>query len=292
MKTKVIITASLQKSGTALIYLHPKFFSMKMKFFFAASILFSFGTSLFAQTAMTPEQMWKLGRVGAETVTPDHKNLVYGVSYPDMAANKSERNLYSVPLEGGVAKQLTKTEGTEYNVVSAPDGKMGYLYQGQYWESNWDGMGAKQISKIDGGVDNLKFSADGKYVLYTADVKITHTYEDRYSDLDKANAHESDELMYRHWDSWEDGAYSHVFFASYFNGTITDPKDIMLTEPYDCPQKPDGGAEDVIWNGAGDGIIYVCKKLSGKDYAVSTNSDLYYYSIATGKTQDLTTELK
>jgi dipeptidyl aminopeptidase/acylaminoacyl peptidase len=245
-----------------------------------------------AQTAMTPEMMWKLGRVSPEMITTDHKNLIYGVSVADLTANKSERNIYSVPIEGGVAKQITKSEGSESNVVSSPNGKMGYLYKGQYWEANWDGTAAKQVSHMDGDISNLKFAPDGKYVLFTQEIKVLQTYHERYPDLPKANAHESDDLMYRHWDTWEDGSFSHVFYASYYNGVITDPKDIMKGEPFDCPQQPDGGAEDVIWNGAGDGIIYVCKKLSGKEYAVSTNSDLYYYSIASGKTQDLTTELK
>ncbi|MEO5673342.1 MAG: S9 family peptidase, partial [Chitinophagales bacterium] len=144
----------------------------------------------------------------------------------------------------------------------------------------------------DGDIDNLKFSSDGKYILYTSDVKVSTTWQDRNPDLSKANAHEANALMYRHWNTWEDGSFSHIFYASYYNGLITDPKDIMRGEAYDCPQQPMGGAEDVIWNGAGDGIIYVCKKLSGKDYAISTNTDLYYYSIATGKTQTLTADLK
>lgn len=265
---------------------------MNQKVSLLLSLFLSLFTFSWSQTPLTPELLWKLGRVSPETITDDKKNLVYGVSYYDIAANKGERQLYSAPIEGGVAKQITKTEGSESNVVIAPNGKMGYLFKGQYWESNWDGTNSKQVSKMEGDISNLKFSSDGKYILYTQDVKISTTYHDRYPDLPKADAHEADDLMYRHWDTWEDGNFSHVFYASYYNGMITDPKDIMAGEPYDCPLQPHGGAEDVIWNGAGDGIIYVCKKLSGKDYAVSTNSNLYFYSIATGKTQNLTTELK
>ena len=268
---------------------------MNKKLFLSLSLFscssLSLSTVSYSQTPLTPELLWKLGRVSAEMVTADQKNLVYGVTYYDVAANKGERQLYSIPIEGGVAKQISKTAGAS-NVVIAPNGKMGYLFKGQYWESNWDGTSAKQVSKMDGDLSNLKFSSDGKYLLFTKDVKVSTTYYDRYPDLPKADAHEADDLMYRHWDTWEDGSFSHVFYASYYNGVITDPKDIMQGEPYDCPNPPDGGAEDVIWNGAGDGIIYVCKKLSGKEYALSTNTDLYFYSIATGKTQDLTHELK
>ncbi|HYV95423.1 MAG TPA: prolyl oligopeptidase family serine peptidase [Chitinophagales bacterium] len=264
---------------------------MNKKLTLSLFFLLSLSTLSYSQTPLTPELLWKLGRVNPEMVTADHQNLIYGVTYYDMAANKGEGNLYSIPLGGGLPKQITKTGGAS-NVVTTPTGKMGYLYQGQYWESNWDGTKPKQISHTDGDISLLKFSSDGKYLLYAQDVKVATTYHDRYPDLDKANAHEADDLMYRHWNVWEDGNFSHIFYASYYNGVITDAKDIMQGEPYDCPQQPMGGAEDVIWNGAGDGIIYVCKKLSGKEYAVSTNTDLYFYSIATGKTQVLTTELK
>jgi len=86
--------------------------------------------------------------------------------------------------------------------------------------------------------------------------------------------------------------YSHIYVGSYYQGAITDVKDIMQGEAYDCPQQPFGGGEDVTFTNAGNGVIYVCKKLSGKDYAVSTNTDLYYYDITTGKTQDLTPDRK
>jgi len=272
------------------LYLRLKHFFMK-KIFLALSIFLSADKISFSQNVMTPDLLWKLGRVSPEIVSPDG-NLIYSVRYYDMNANKGESNLYSIPVEGGPEKQLTKTEGTESNVVVAPDGKMGYLYKGKYWEANWDGSGAKLFIKSDSDITNLKFSPDGKSVMYTKDVKVSTLWQDRYPDLQKADAHEADNLMYRHWDSWEDGNFSHVFVASYYNGTLTDVKDIMEDEPFDCPQQPDGGPEDIVWTANGDGVIYVCKKLSGKQYAVSTNTDLYYYNLASGKTQNLTADSK
>ncbi len=262
-----------------------------MRKFILSIILISSYIITQSQSVMTPELLWKLGRVSPEIISPDG-NLIYRVTYYNMDSNKGESNLYSIPLQGGTEKQITKTQGTESNVVVSPNGKMGFLYKGQYWEANWDGSNAKQITKADGDISIWKFSPDGRYVLYTKDVKVGTTWNDRYPDLTRANAHEADDLMYRHWDSWEDGYYSHVFVASYYNGTLTDEKDVMPGEPYDSPQQPDGGPEDVVWTGNGESVIYVCKKLSGKKYAVSTNTDLYYYNISSGKTQNLTTELK
>ena len=242
------------------------------------------------QNVMTPELLWKLGRVSPETVSPEG-NLIYRVTYYDMDANKGESNLYSVPIHGGTETQLTKTTGTEYNVVSAPNDKMGFLYNGDYWEANWDGTSAKQITK-SGDFTNWKFSPDGRYVMYTKDVKVAYTWQDRHPDLPKADAHLADDLMYRHWDTWEDGNYSHLFVASYYDGVLTDDRDIMQGEPFDCPLAPDGGPEDFVWAGNGEGVFYSCKKLSGKQDAISTNTNIYYYSIGTGKTQNMTTDLR
>jgi dipeptidyl aminopeptidase/acylaminoacyl peptidase len=265
---------------------------MTRKFANSFLLIIVFCISVSAQQALTPEMLWKLGKVGGEMISPDGKNAIYGVTFYNMAENKGERNLYSIPVNGGEAKQLTSTTGAEAGVQITPSGKMGYLYKAQWWEANWDGTGAKQISNIEGGIDNVKFSSDGKYVLFTREVKVQKTWEDRYPDLQKAAAHEADDLMYRHWDTWTDGNFNHVFYASYFENAFTNPKDIMTGETFDCPQKPDGGAEDVTWDALGTGIIYVCKKKSGKEAAISTNTDLYYYNLSNGNTTNITNEGK
>jgi dipeptidyl aminopeptidase/acylaminoacyl peptidase len=265
------------------------FLFIMMKITFAFSLAFvSFLAN--SQNVMTPELLWKLGRVSPETVSPEG-NLIYRVTYYDMDANKGESNLYSIPVNGGTETQLTKTAGTEYNVVSAPNGKMGFLYNGDYWEANWDGTSPRQITK-KGDITQWKFSPDARYVMYTKEVKVAYTWQDRYPALSKANAHLADDLMYRHWDTWEDGNYSHIFVASYYDGELTNDRDIMQGEPFDCPLQPHGGAEDFVWSGNGEGVFYACKKHSGKQYAVSTNTGIYYYSIGTGKTQLLTPDLK
>ena len=247
-----------------------------------------FSCPLFSQNVMTQELLWQLGRVGGETLTPDGQNVIYGISNPDMAANRSERNLYSIPLTGGQPKQITTTTGTEYNVVKTPSGKMGFLYKGQLWEANWDGTEAKQISQTADAIDNVKFSPDGKYVFYTRDVKLERNTQDLYPNLDKSSGMIIDDLMYRHWTDWEDGMYSHIFVSKVLNGVFGEGDDIMPGERFDCPQKPDGGAEDIIWSPDSKSLVYVCKKLSGKAYAISTNTDLFQFNVTTGNTTNLT----
>ncbi|NSL89257.1 S9 family peptidase [Chitinophaga sp. Mgbs1] len=241
-----------------------------------------------AQEKMTPELLWQLGRVSGEAVTADGKSVIYGVSRVNMADNKSEKNLFVVPLTGGQSQQLTRTPGGEGDVAILPGNRIGFSLKGQWWEMNADGSDAVQKTKGAGDMQNIRISPDGKHILFSREVKIKKiSGSDHYTDLPKSNVQIYDNLNYRHWDTWEDGNFSHVFYATYTNGEIGTPVDIMADEPYDCPQMPHGGAEDMIWSQDGKSIVYVCKKKYGKDYAVSTNTDIYEYDLAAKTTRNL-----
>ncbi len=212
-------------------------------------LLFISGSGfLQAQSPLTPELLWKLGRVSGLGVTADGKNVIYSVSTPDAVENKSSRKMYQIPIDGGSAKEISKNPLTDKNV-----------------------------------------SPDGKYMLSNKEVKLVNTAgSDLYPELTKSNAYVFEDIPIRHWDTWEDGAYDHVFLSKIINGEPTDEIDLMVGEPYDSPQKPFGGDEDYIWNPDNKSVVYVTKKKSGKEYAVSTNTDLYTYEIASGKTKNLT----
>ncbi|HET8963310.1 MAG TPA: S9 family peptidase [Chitinophagales bacterium] len=261
----------------------------KYIFLLAAIVMMQFVS---AQDVMTPELLWSLGRVNAECVSADKSAVIYSVKYYDQAANSGESNLYAVKISDGSVKQLTNTKGTEYNVVILPNGKMGYLLNSQLYQAEWDGSAAKQITNFTAGLDNVKFSDDGTSIIFSGEVKTGKTLADLYPQYPKADVKIIDDLMFRHWDIWEDENSSHVFYAKWNNGNISNVVDIMENEPYDCPTKPWGGAEDFIWGKDGKSIIYVTKKLTGKEYAVSTNTDLYEYEISTAKTKNLTPNFK
>ncbi|WP_442885809.1 TolB family protein, partial [Chitinophaga sp.] len=242
-----------------------------------------------AQQTMTPELLWKLGRVGGETVLEDG-TVVFGVSRYNLEENKSERNLWTVPLTGGTPRQLTSTPGGESFVKALPGGKILYSHKGQLWEMDKDGSNPVQKTNVEGGLQNARISPDGKHILFSREVEMEKILaKDKYADLPKANAHIYTNLNYRHWDTWEDGKYNHVFYASFdaATGNVGTPVDIMPGEPFDCPQMPFGGAEDFIWSPDGSQIIYVCKKKQGKEYAVSTNTDIYRYTLTTKQTENL-----
>lgn len=241
-----------------------------------------------AQKALTPELMWTLSRVSPEIVSVDGKSVYFGISNTDMKANKNERNIYSIAVNGGGLKQITKDAGNETDLQQLSNGKILYTYKGQIWIMNADGDKPEAITKGEQNYSTLKISPDGRKILFSRDVKVRKTSQDIYPDLDKANARIIDNLMYRHWADWEDESVSHIFIADFDGKTLSNEKDIMQGEEFDCPQQPEGGPEDVIWSTDCKSIYYVCKKKTGKEYSLSTNTDIYVYDIASGKTTNFT----
>jgi dipeptidyl aminopeptidase/acylaminoacyl peptidase len=243
---------------------------------------------------MTPEVLWMLGRVSEMQVSPDGSQVLYGVTWFDVEKNKGNRDLYMVDL-GGKKKvtRLTMTDASEFNARWRPDGKrIGYLAPNdsgivQLWEMNPDGTGSKILTGFKESMTGFSYSPDGSRLLYTMDVKLDQACTDVYPDLPKSNAVIANNLMYRHWDHWHDQRWSHIFFTSYDPSSIKAGFDIMDGEKYDSPMLPHGGMEQIAWSPDGNRIAYTCKKLSGKDYATSTNSEIYLYDIQKKKTENL-----
>ncbi|UKN03363.1 S9 family peptidase [Paracrocinitomix mangrovi] len=252
----------------------------------------------FAQDRMTPELLWDLKRVGGPQVSPDGKKLMYSIRKYDLKNNKSSSDLFVGEL-GLPAKQITHSAATEANALWSNDGqKIYYLAAADegmnVFEMSWYGKDVKQVSFVKGGMNGFKISPDGKRLLYIADVKMNKVSGSEYHpDMDKSDVRIYDNLMYRHWGSWEDGLRSHIFVADIVEGKVSDAGiDIMEGEDFDSPLMPFGGMEEITFSPDSKKIVYVCKKKVGRDYAVSTNSDLYQYDIISGKTINLTPDNK
>ncbi|MFA8449546.1 MAG: alpha/beta fold hydrolase [Bacteroidales bacterium] len=240
---------------------------------------------------MTPEVLWSMGRLSDEQISPDGKHILYGVSYYDVPLNKSNRDLYILDTDGNNAKQLTKTPRGIYSATWTPDGKkIAYMSfesgSMQLWTMTTDGTNPTQISDIENGISGFKFSPDGKKVLLVREIYPEKKFKELYKDLPQTTGRVEDDLMYRHWDVWVD-SYPHPFIADFDGNKLNNIVDIMEGEPYESPVKPWGGTEQISWSPDGKTIAYTSRKLVGKDYALSTNTDVYLYNIDTKKTQNL-----
>ncbi|MCD6598073.1 MAG: S9 family peptidase, partial [Bacteroidales bacterium] len=153
---------------------------------------------------------------------------------------------------------------------------------------NPDGSGVKKVSEIEGGITAFEYSPDQSKIYYLKSVKLDDNIHDLFPDLPKANARLETDIMYRHWDTWHDYTYNHIFVADYLKNKLGKGKDIMEGEKFDSPMKPFGGTEQIAWSPDGEMLAYTCKKKVGKAYSLSTNSDIYFYNVETGKTVNFT----
>ena len=97
--------------------------------------------------------------------------------------------------------------------------------------------------------------------------------------------------MYKHWDEWVT-TVPHPFVADFDGESISNPVDVMEGELFESPMKPFGGIEQLAWNTTSDKIAYTSRKKTGKEYAISTNSDIYVYDLNTKQTTNITEENK
>ncbi|MGF1638550.1 MAG: prolyl oligopeptidase family serine peptidase [Cyclobacteriaceae bacterium] len=250
--------------------------------------------NLNAQDLLSPELLWQLKQMSEVKVSPDGKTILFTLSTPDLTANKSKRELYAMPLAGGEPASIYNPGKSISNASWRPDGKaIGFLMETdgemQLWEVDIRGENPKQVSFVKGGIGDFKYAPDLRHISFTKKVKDEKQPKVSFEDLPLADAMLYDDLMYRHWDSWSDGTSKHVFVAALNDGRVSDDiVDIMEGEPFDSPLAPFGGGEQIAWSADGKSLAYVSKKLTGHDYAVSTNSDIYHYDIATKTTKNLT----
>jgi dipeptidyl aminopeptidase/acylaminoacyl peptidase len=246
-----------------------------------------------ATDRMTPEVLWSLGRVGEIEVSPDAKQILFSIAYYDIPQNKGNRELYVMSTDGSDLKQLTKTPENESNYLWRPDGKkIAYLStasgSAQIWEMNPDGSAKTQVSNFEGGLNGFSYSPDQKKVAFSAEVKLENAeIKKLYDGLPLAQGRVIDKMMFRHWDEWRE-TYSHLFIADLDGGKMSNPVDLFTGDPYDFPNKPFSGMEQLSWSPDSKNLAYSCVKKDGKAYAISTNADVYTYNLETKQTSNMT----
>lgn len=241
---------------------------------------------------MTPEILHSFGRLGDVQVSPDQSKILYGVTYVSIEQNRTNRELFTMNTDGSDKKQITQSPKSENNAIWVKNGnKIAFLSSengsSQIWEMNPDGSGKIQISDVDGGINGFNYSPDGNKILFFKNIKYGERTVDKYKDLPKASGRIIDDLMYKHWSEWVE-EIPHSFVADFDGSKLSNIIDILGNEPYECPMLPFGGMEQLAWSPDSKTIAYTCRKKTGLDYALSTNSDIYLYNLETKSTKNLT----
>ena len=243
---------------------------------------------------MTPEVLESFGRLGEMTVAPDGKSIAFTLTYEDIQENKGNSEIYLTDPEGKEMKRLTTTAESEGGLQWISNGeRLAFIAKDsetekpQVFSIKADGSDRQRHSKLESGVESFVFSPDGKKMAFSAAIKPYNQDTTVFKDLPKTSGRVVNDLMYKHWDQWVT-EIPHPFVADFDGKEISNPKDMMQGEPFEGPMRPFGGAESFAWSPDSKKLIYVSRKEAGKDYAFSTNSNLYLYDLASGKTECLT----
>lgn len=237
---------------------------------------------------LTPEVMHNMGKVSDPQVSPDGKEILYGVSFTEIARNKNNRELFIMDVDGGNIRQITSTAKSENNARWINQGKeIMFLQSGELYKMDREGKNRVKIGEYGNGISEFKLSPDETKILFVSNIKSIQKAGDVWSDLEKATGRMIDKLMYRHWDHFVE-EIPHPFVADFDGKSISNIFDILEGEPYESPTLPLSGIEQLSWSPDGTKILYASRKLTGRDYAYSTNTDIYLYDIGNKSHLNLT----
>ncbi|ROI00206.1 S9 family peptidase [Chryseobacterium daecheongense] len=237
-----------------------------------------------AQQLMTPEILWTLKKVGVQAVSPDQSSLIYKVGQVDLKTEKTKNENYFLNILSSQSSKIDLGKKAliqwDKNGIYAQEGDKIYLSKdsGKTWTEFY----------TIGEVDNVVISPDGKKIAFSKQVLVEKLMgKDKYNDTPKTTAQIYTDLNHRHWDYFNEGKYNHVFVVN-VSDKVESAKDLLDGKTWDSPQRPFGGAEDFIWSPDSAQLLYVTKPKSGKEYATSTNTDIFAYDLASGTTKNLT----
>lgn len=237
-----------------------------------------------AQNVMTPEKLWTLNKFSVSAVSPDQSSLIYNVGKVDLKTEKTNSKKYVLNLKDSSPSNFNLGKKTliqwDKNGLYAQEGDKIYLSKdsGKTWTEFF----------TIGEVDNIVISPDGKKIAFSKQVLVEKLMaKDKFADTPKSTGQVYTDLNHRHWDYFNEGKYNHVFVVN-ASENVDKARDLLEGKAWDAPQRPFGGSEDFVWSPDSSKLLYVTKPLSGAEYAKSTNTDIFAYDLATGKTENLT----
>ncbi|MCK6445066.1 MAG: S9 family peptidase [Planctomycetes bacterium] len=226
--------------------------------------------------------MLAMQRIGEPTLSPDGKWLAFSLRTTDVDANRGRFDLWVVSSDGATLRRLTTHDAADTAPQFSKDGKSLFFLSTrsgsqQLWRIALDGGEPRQVTDLPIDVNAYRPFGDDRRFALALDVWVDaktladSVAKDEAQAKSKVSARVYDELLFRHWDTWEDGKRSHVFVWADGGG---EPVDLMKGIDADAPTHPFGGSEQIAVHPDGSTVVFVCKHV-GREAAWSTDLDLW-----------------
>lgn len=269
---------------------------MRTVFIIILSCLSFVSSTASTRRPIAVDDMFAMGRVSDPRVSPDDKWVAYTVTRYSMDTNKSNSDIWLVPLKekNPTPRQLTTNPKNDINPSWSPDGsKLAFISNRngtpQIYIIHMRGGEAIQLSHISTGASNPIWSPDGQYIAFTSnvypDLKTDAENKAREEEKEKSlvKARIIDHLLFRHWNHWKEGKRTHVFVMKSSGGDAWD----VTAGDFDCPPISLGGAQDYTFSPNSKEIAFV--RNTDPMVAISTNNDIFVVPVAGGEARRLTT---
>jgi dipeptidyl aminopeptidase/acylaminoacyl peptidase len=254
-----------------------------------------------AKHIISYEDLVKVQRIADPELSPDGKWIAYEVGVPDLDANKIVRHIWVVSAEGGEPRQLTRGDGSDTRPRWSPDGKsLAFIStrggSSQVWILSLAGGDPWPLTSLSTEADGVTWAARGDTLLFTS--RVYPDCPDEACDArrlkeaaeSKVKAQIITELFFRHWDSWREGRYTHLFAISAKGGT---PRD-LTPGAYDSPTFFLGGADGYAISPDGTEVSYTSNRTRGSAgqsaAAWTTNDDLFIVGTQSGEPLNITAD--
>ena len=227
---------------------------------------------------MTFDDFAAMKAVSDPQVSPDGRTVLYAVRTTDVDANRRATTTYVVTLGGGAARAFPDDSTRASEARWSPDGRhVAYTAGGQLWVIGADGSARRKLTTLNGGASGPVWAPAGDQIAFVSAVwpecttDACNAQKDKAKEESKVKAHVADNLLFRHWNAWDEGTRSHLFVVGVDNGA---PRDLTPAAKYDVPPGPFGGSEGYAFSPDGKEIAYTAKD-QGKADAWTTDVNLY-----------------